>query len=202
MKFILGTKEYMTQVFDEQGRAFPATVLAVSPVLVTQVKTAERDGYAAVQVGTGETKPQRVSKSVRGHLKGKALSHLKEFRPQDTAGYTVGEEVSLSTFATGDRVEVSAVSKGKGFQGVVKRYGFAGGRRSHGQSHSEREPGSIGGGLRTHVPKGMRMAGRMGGERVTVKNLTVLAVLPEEGKLIISGAIPGRRGTVVEVVSR
>ena len=192
----------MTQVFDEQGRAFPATVLAVSPVLVTQVKTAERDGYAAVQVGTGETKPQRVSKSVRGHLKGKALSHLKEFRPEDTAGYTVGEEVSLSTFATGDRVEVSAVSKGKGFQGVVKRYGFAGGRRSHGQSHSEREPGSIGGGLRTHVPKGMRMAGRMGGERVTVKNLTVLAVLPEEGKLIISGAIPGRRGTVVEVVSR
>lgn len=192
----------MTQVFDEQGRAFAGTVLTVSPVTVTQVKTQERDGYTAVQVATGESKTSRVSKSVRGHLKGKTLKHLKEFRPEDTSAYTVGDEVALSTFAAGDKVEVSSVSKGKGFQGVVKRYGFAGGRRSHGQSHSEREPGSIGGGLRTHVPKGMRMAGRMGGERVTVKNLKVLAVMPEEGKLIISGAIPGRRGTLVEIVSR
>ncbi len=203
MKFILGTKQQMTQVFDEKGRVFAGTVLSVSPNAVTQVKTVASDGYSAVQIGFSAVKEKKVSKAVKGHLAkaGGLFKNLREFRVESESTATVGEKLDVSTFAPGDVVEVSAISKGKGFQGVVKRHGFAGGPRTHGQKHSEREPGSIGGGLRTHVPKGMRMAGRMGGDRITIKNLRVLAVRPEQNEIIISGAIPGRPGTLVEVRS-
>lgn len=205
MKFILGTKEKMTTVYSsEDGRAYAATIIMAAPAVVTQIKTKEKDGYNAVQIGFGETKESRVNKAQVGHAKGKALKHFKELRKRDETpveGVELGAAVDLSSFAVGDRVEVSAISKGKGFQGVVKRHGFHGGRRSHGQKHSEREPGSIGGGGRAggRVAKGMRMAGRMGNKRVTVRNLTVLQVIPETNELVLSGAVPGRRGTLVEI---
>jgi len=204
MKFILARKERMTQIFSEDGTVFAGTVLKTVPNVVTQVKSAETDGYTAVQVGFEDQKAERLSKAVLGHLKGKALRVLKEFRVEDTADYAVGTEVALDTFAAGDEVSVAGTTKGKGFQGVVKRHGFHGGRRSHGQKHSEREPGSIGGGGRAggRVAKGMKMGGRMGGDRVTVTGLKVLHVDAAKGEIIISGAVPGAKGTLLEVVSK
>ena len=199
MKFILATKEYMTQLFDEDGTVHPATVLAAAPNTVTQVKTTEKDGYVAVQVAMGERKEKRVHKAQRP--KG-LFHHFREYRAKD------GEEVALETgatvavadaFAAGDTVMVSGLSKAKGFQGVVKRHNFGGGPASHGQKHTARSPGSIGGGLRNRVPKGMRMAGRTGGRTVTVKNLKVLRVDSEKNLLYVEGAVPGRRGTLIEV---
>ncbi len=202
MKFLLAKKVNMTQVFDENGVAHPVTVLSAGPLTVTQVKDMARDGYKAVQVAFGERKEKNISKSLRGHLKGINASVLKEYRAKEGEDLpNLGDKIGLDSFAEGDTVTVSAVSKGKGFQGVVKRHGFKGGRRSHGQKHSEREPGSIGGGGRAggRVVKGMRMAGRMGGERVTVKNLKIIKILPESEELMVKGAIPGRRGTLVEI---
>ena len=215
MKFILGTKGPMTTVFTEDGRAYAATIISAAPNIVTQVKTVEKEGYNAVQVGAVETKEKRVNKAQLKHLHaalggaaykdGKALKHFREFRARDGSlpeGVEAGATLDLSVFVVGDKVEVSAVSKGKGFQGVVKRHGFHGGPRSHGQKHSERSPGSIGGsGGRAggRVAKGMRMAGRMGSDRTTVRNLLVLQVLPETNELVLAGAVPGRRGTLVEV---
>jgi large subunit ribosomal protein L3 len=204
MKFILGTKESMTQVFNEAGVVYPATILRVSPGIVSQVKTVEKDGYEAVQIAVIAAKDARMKKANKGHL-GAAYKHTKEFRPRKTGetidGLEKGAMVDMSAFAVGDTVEVAAVSKGKGFQGVVKRHGFKGDKASHGRKHSHRAPGSIGGGGRAggRVIKGMRMAGRMGGDRVTVKNLTVLAIDADSHTLLISGAVPGRRGTLVEV---
>ena len=204
MKFILGTKGRMLTVYTDDGRAYAATVINAAPNIVTQVKTPEKEGYAAVQVGATEVKETRVNKAQLGHAKGKALKHFRELRPRDgklPEGAELGATIDVSVFAVGEKVEVSAISKGKGFQGVVKRHGFHGGPRTHGQKHSEREPGSIGGGGRAggRVIKGMRMAGRMGGERVTVRNLAVLQVLPETSELVLAGAVPGRRGTLVEI---
>ena len=144
-----------------------------------------------------------INKPVLGIMKnfGQFLT-LKEFRLQEASTMKIGDIVDASVFAKGDTVAVSGISKGKGFQGGVKRHGFAGGSRTHGQKHSEREPGSIGGGLRSRVPKGMRMAGRMGGDRITVKNLKVLEIDKDNNILVISGAIPGRRGTMLEIVSK
>jgi len=205
MKFIVGTKTGMTQVFDEQGVCRAATVLRVEPAMVSQIKTTERDGYAAIQFASGSQKEHRVAKAQRGHFK-TAVARAREFRPRTeadstAASVTVGQTIDASVFAPGDVITVTAQSKGKGFQGVVKRHGFAGGRRSHGQKHSEREPGSIGGGGRAggRVIKGMRMAGRMGGDTITIKNLTVLQVNPAEQLLVVAGAVPGRTGTLVEV---
>ncbi len=205
MKFILGTKGKMLTVFTDEGRAFAATIINAAPNTVTQLKTVEKDGYAAVQVGALEKKETRVRKPQVGHAKmmgkGTALSTFKELRGA-AEGVEVGTKIDVSVFAPGDKVAVSAISKGKGFAGVVKRHGFHGGPRSHGQKHSERSPGSIGGsGGRAggRVAKGMRMAGRMGSDRVTVKNLSVLQVLPETNELVLAGAVPGKRGTVVEV---
>ncbi len=192
----------MTRVFGEDGRARAGTILSASPVTVTQVKTAEKDGYAAVQVGQGTRKTKNVSKAVLGHTKGKGFEAIREFVTTDTP--EVGSTIAADTFAVGDVVRVAGLTKGKGFAGVVKRHGFHGGRRTHGQKHSEREPGSIGGsGGRAggRVAKGMRMAGRMGGERVTVTNLKVLMVDPKAGQIIVSGAVPGRRGTLLEVIA-
>ena len=200
-KFILGTKGKMTQVFDESGVVQPATIVYAAPLTVTQVKTTERDGYAAVQVGAGTRKEKNLSGAVKGHLKDLgSFMHLREERGVE-GEFTRGDKIELSVFAPGDVVEVSSTSKGKGFQGVVKRHGFKGGPRSHGQKNKERAPGSIGGGGRAggRVVKGMRMAGRMGGERVTVRNLKVLQVDSASNILLISGAIPGRPGTLVEI---
>jgi large subunit ribosomal protein L3 len=203
MKFTLGRKLNMTQIFDKEGAVRPATVIEVSPVVVTQVKSVDSDGYSAVQVGTGERNKSRITKAVRGHIKEAGnFSHISEFRVEDTAPFKVGDTIDSNLFKEGDTIQVSGVSKGKGFQGVVKRHGFAGGPRTHGQKHSEREPGSIGGGLRNKVPKRMRMAGRMGGDRVTVKNLEILHVDPTEKLIYISGAVPGRRGTMLEIISK
>lgn len=206
MKFVLGTKERMTQVFDQEGVAYPATILHVSPHKVTQVKGVEKDGYEALQVATGEQKSQRVSKAVQGHAGG-AYQHMREFRPRENQadvleGVEKGTEYDASVFEAGDTVSVSAVSKGKGFQGVVKRHGFSGADKSHGTKHNERAPGSIGATGPNRVFRGKKMAGRMGGDRVTVKNLKVLEVNPERNILLVSGAVPGRRGTVVEVRSK
>lgn len=203
MKFILGTKEGMTQVFDADGVCHPATVLRVSPMTVTQIKQEAENGYAAVQVAAGAQKEHRHTKAEKGHLGG-AFRFVKEFRPrknyeESVAGFEKGQQLDASVFAAGDAVVVSAVSKGKGFQGGVKRHGFAGGRASHGQKHSLREPGSIGATGFGRVLKGTRMAGRMGSDKITVKNLRILQVNPEENVLLIKGAIPGRKGALVTV---
>jgi large subunit ribosomal protein L3 len=203
MKFILGTKTGMTQVFTQDGRCHPATVLKVAPAKISQVKTFEVDGYDAVQLASGAQKEHRVSKAAKGHF-GSAVAVAREFRArpgynESTDGIEKGATLDASVFEAGDDVTVSATSKGKGFQGVVKRHKFAGGRRSHGQKHSEREPGSIGATGVARVLKGTRMGGRMGGEVVTVKGLKVLQVNIDENILVVSGAVPGRKGTLVEV---
>ena len=191
----------MTQIFDKEGVVRPATLVEASPIVVSQVKTKENDQYGAVQVASGAISDKNLSKPMKGHLKDLgAFASLREFRMDDIT-YKVGDKIDLSQFKEGDIIQVSAISKGKGFQGVVKRHGFAGGPRTHGQKHSEREPGSIGGGLRNKVPKKMRMAGRMGSDKFTIKNLRVLHIDQNTNTLYISGAIPGRRGTLVEVIS-
>ena len=206
MKFILGTKGRMTQIFTEDGQALAGTVITAGPVVVTQVKSKEtKDGYGAVQVGFGERRASLLSKSVRGHLKDKSFATLKEFRTDEIGDLAVGSEIKADVFNVGDEVEVAGTSKGRGFAGVVKRYNFKGGRRSHGQKHSERERGSSGGGpgrAGGRVALGMRMAGRMGTDRVTVKNLKVIAVDPSSNQIIISGAVPGAPGSLVEIVAK
>jgi large subunit ribosomal protein L3 len=200
MKFMLGTKGKMTHVFDEAGNAHAATLVAAGPLTVTQSKTVDTDGYEATQIGFGSKKEKNINKAQVGHFKGHgAFRTVREF--SDGTTHSVGEKIELSVFTPGDVVTVSALSKGKGFQGVVKRHGFKGGPRSHGQKNKERSPGSIGGGGRAggRVVKGMRMAGRMGGDRITVRNLRILQVVPETNTLVISGAIPGRVGTLVEI---
>jgi len=205
----LAKKVNMTQIFGEDGAVQPVTVLSVGEMVVSQIKTKEKDGYNAVQIGSGSRLEKNTSKPVRGHLKNVNLPNdekrnsavLKEFRMTEASALNKGDHISIDTFAVGDKVDVSAVSKGKGFQGVVKRHGFHGGPRSHGQKHSEREPGSIGGGGRKggKVIKGMRMAGRMGSDRITVQNLKVVGIDKDNNEMMISGAIPGRRGTLVEI---
>jgi len=204
MKFILGKKENMTEYFSPEGQIFPVTVVKAGPVTVTKVFEKSKDGYSAVQVGFGVQKESRVTKGERGAMKGAFYKTLKEFRlkPGDTNDVKEGDVIDISAFSLGDKLQVSSISKGKGFQGVVKRHGFHGGPRTHGQKHSEREPGSIGGGLRTHVPKGMRMAGRTGSDRITQKNLKVVFLDKENDLMLIKGAIAGRRGSLVEIVSR
>ena len=197
MKFILGTKQNMTQLFDENGVVHPVTVIKTAPMVVTQVKTVNKDGYDAVQVGFGSKSPRRINKALKGQMKDLGnFQYLKEI--SGVKDSSIGDKLNPE-LTPGEKVEVSAISKSKGFQGVVKRHGFHGGPRSHGQKHSEREPGSIGAGGYQRVFKGTRMAGRMGGDRVTVTNLTVISYDKETGELFVRGAVPGRRGTLVEV---
>ena len=204
MKFILGKKENMTEYFSPEGQVFPVTAVLAGPVTVTKVFEKSKDGYDAVQIGFGVQKKQRITKPRAGTMKGGFYRTLKEFRLKstDTNNIKEGDIIDVSVFSWGDKLQVSSVSKGKGFQGVVKRHGFHGGPRSHGQKHSEREPGSIGGGLRTHVPKGMRMAGRTGGDRITQKNLKVIFIDKENKLMCVKGAIAGKRGSLVEIISR
>ncbi|MES2315235.1 MAG: 50S ribosomal protein L3 [Patescibacteria group bacterium] len=204
MKFILATKENMMEYFTPEGEVVPVTIVKAGPITVTRVFSKDKDGYDSVQVGFGNQSKHRINKPEAGVMKDAQYRTLKEFRLKvtDKSEAKVGDVIDVSAFAPGDKLQVSSISKGKGFQGVVKRHGFAGGPRTHGQKHSEREPGSIGGGLRTHVPKGMRMAGRMGSDRITQKNLKVVMVDPENNLMLIKGAITGKRGTLVEIVAR
>lgn len=204
-KGILGKKVGMTQIFTESGEAVPVTVIEAGPCYVTQVKTVETDGYNAVQLGFEEVKPKRLTKPELGHLRKNGLPplrHLREIRTDDAASYEVGQIIDVSIFAEGERVDVTGTSKGRGFAGVVKRHGFGGGPKTHGQSDRHRAPGSIGA---TTTPgrvfKGLRMAGRMGGNRVTVQNLEVVRVDPERNLLVVKGAVPGARGGLLLIRS-
>lgn len=192
----------MTQFYSSEGTVIPATILIALPNTVTDVRTEERDGYSAVQIAAFPKSIKNASRAVLGHTGGKAYEMIKEFRLTNT-DLKKGDTVEVDVFASGDAISATGTSKGKGFQGVVKRHGFKGGPRSHGQKHSEREPGSIGGGGRAggRVAQGMRMAGRMGGDRVTIKNLSVLAVDKENGVLLVKGAVPGKRGDIIEIRS-
>jgi len=189
----------MTQIFDETGKVFPATVVSAGPVTVTQVKNADVDGYESVQIGFGEEKEKNLKKAQKGHFGDLgSFKTLREFRVPNGKAQK-GDVIDATAFEVGDRVTVSAISKGKGNQGVVKRHNFAGGNRTHGNKHSERRPGSIGSTGPQRVLKGLKMMGRMGSDRVTVKNLKVLQIDKDTNTLVISGAIPGRPGTLVEI---
>lgn len=197
MKGILGKKVGMTQIFDEAGNVIPVTVIEAGPCFVTQVKTKERDGYQAIQLGFEEVKLKRLTKGQLGHLRKRdlpPLRYLREIRVNDVSGYEEGQKIRVSIFDVGDLVDVAGISKGRGFAGVVKRHGFKGGPKTHGQSDRHRAPGSIG---QTTTPgrvyKGKRMAGHMGNERVTVQNLRVVLVDPERNLLAVKGAVPGAR---------
>jgi len=202
MAAILARKLGMTQRFrEEDGRVERVTVLEAGPCPVTAIRTAERDGYDAVQLGFGATREKKISKPELGHLKkagAPPLRHLAEFR--DEAGeLSVGDEVTVEAFEPGQVVKVSGVSKGKGFQGTIKRHNFSAGPKSHG-SHNVRAPGSIGASATpSRVFKGMRGAGRMGGKRVTQRGLEVVEVIPKDNLLLVRGSVPGSRGTAVEV---
>lgn len=202
MKYLLATKQEMTQYFSPDGKCVAATLLAAGPVTVTALRSKEKDGYSAIQFGFGTQLPKRVAKPQQGALKELGMfKFLREYRPKsgDVAEVKVGDKVTVEAFTPGDDITVTGTSKGKGFQGVVKRHGFHGGSRTHGQKHSEREPGSIGATGPQKVLKGTRMAGRMGSDTITVKGLKILAVDPTNNLLLVSGAIPGRRGTLIEV---
>ncbi|MBI2474431.1 MAG: 50S ribosomal protein L3 [Candidatus Taylorbacteria bacterium] len=205
MKFIVGKKLNMSQNFKADGAVVPVTAIVAEPMTVTQVKSKATDGYDAIQVGYGLTKESKINKAQKGHAKGLGnFGHYKEFRVADVSTYKVGDRITVANFELGEKVRVSGKSKGKGFQGGVKRHGFKGGSRTHGQKHSEREPGAIGGGGRAggRVVKGMRMAGRMGSDRITIDNLHIEAVLPDQNVLLLSGAVPGTRGSSLEIIGK
>ena len=202
MKFILGLKLGMSQIFDEKGKVVPVTLIEAGPCIVTQIKTKEKDGYWAVQIGFGEAK--KVTKAIAGHLKklGKLL-FLREFRNKepkiDDKELKRGDRIDVSVFQEGDKVKVSGLSKGKGFAGVVKRWHFHGRPATHGTKHELRTPGSVGSSFPERVIKGKKMPGRMGFERVTVRNLKVVKVDKENNLLAIKGAVPGAKGTLLEI---
>ncbi len=200
---VLGEKLGMTQVWDAENRLVPVTVIKAGPCVVTQVRTAETDGYAAVQLGFGAIDPRKVNKPETGHFEKAGVSprrYLVEIRTPDAGEYAPGQELTVEAFEAGAKVDVSGTTKGKGFAGVMKRHGFAGVSASHGAHRNHRKPGSIGAcATPSRVFKGQRMAGRMGGVRQTTQNLTIHAVDAEKGLLLIKGAVPGPRGGVVLV---
>lgn len=202
MRGILGKKIGMTRFFDESGRPTSATVIEAGPCSVVQIKTEEKDGYRAVQLGYQDQLEKRMIKPMLGHFKRAGVAPqkiLKEFRDYD-GEIKEGDRIGVDIFSAGDRVRVSGISKGKGFTGVVKGHHFAGGPKSHGQSDRHRAPGSIGqSAYPKRVFKGMRMAGRMGNERVTLRRLRILKVIPEKNLLLIEGSVPGARNSIVEI---
>ena len=205
MKFILGTKVNMTQFFKEDGAVVPATIVSVPKSVVTQVKTVDTDGYNSIQIASGERKEKNIAKAQLGHFNGKGnFRFIKEFRlkEEETSDLKVGDELNADIFEVGDIVAVSGTSKGKGFQGGVKRHGFKGSPTSHGHRHDTRKPGSIGATGPQRVFKGTRMAGRMGSDRISVKNLEIVAVDTKNNQLLVKGALPGKRGTMLEIISR
>ncbi len=200
MAAILGKKLGMSQLFNEDGERVPVTVIEAGPCTVTQVKTVENDGYAALQIGFGEVKEQRVNKPLAGHFKKAGVSprrHLAEIRGRDDA--EVGDEITVADFEVGQKVKVSGVSRGKGFAGVIKRHGFAGGPGSHG-AHFHRAPGSVGASATpSRVFKGLRLPGHMGNRRCTQRGLTVVATDPENNLLMVKGSVPGGTNAVVYI---
>jgi len=205
VKGVLGTKLGMTQVFSDEGKVVPVTVVAAGPCVVTAVRTPGSDGYSAVQLGYGEIDPRKVTKPVAGHFSKAGVTprrYLVELRTSDADQYTLGQEVTAETFGAGDLVDVTGRSKGKGTAGVMKRHGFKGLGASHGTQRKHRSPGSIGGcATPGRVFKGLKMAGRMGNARTTMPRLTVHAVDAERGLLLIKGAVPGPKGSLVLVRS-
>jgi large subunit ribosomal protein L3 len=204
VKGLLGTKLGMTQVWDENNKLIPVTVIEIAPNVVTQLRTAEKDGYSAVQIAAGAIDPRKVTKPLTGHFDAAGVTprrHVTEVRTADAAEYSLGQELTVDgTFEAGQLVDVVGTSKGKGFAGVMKRHNFKGVSASHGAHRNHRKPGSIGASSTpSRVFKGMRMAGRMGGERVTVQGLKVHSVDVEKGLLLVKGAVPGARGRLVFV---
>ncbi|MCE2754861.1 MAG: 50S ribosomal protein L3 [Ignavibacteriae bacterium] len=202
---LLGRKLGMTSIFSENGEYVPCTVIEAGPCAVVQVRTLEKDGYTAVQLGYGEIAERKVSQPLAGHFKKAGIApkrHIKEFR-MDNITVAPGETVTIETILQiGDKVKVSGTSKGRGFQGVMKRHHFGGvGMSTHGQSDRQRAPGSIGSSsYPSRVFKGMRMAGRMGGTRISIRNLEVLDIMPDQNLLVIKGSIPGAINSIVEIV--
>lgn len=204
MKGIIGKKVGMTQIFDEKGNVIPATIIEAGPCYVTQVRTADRDGYVAVQLGYSETNPKRLTQGQLGHLRRNnlpALRHLREFRLRDDElSVEEGAEIKVDVFEKGERVDVIGVSKGRGFAGTIKRHGFHRQPKTHGQSDRERAPGAVG---MCATPgrtlPGKKMAGRMGNERVTIKNLEVVVVDAERNLLAVRGSVPGAKNGLVMI---
>jgi large subunit ribosomal protein L3 len=200
---LLGKKLGMTQVWDESNKLVPVTVVEIAPNVVTQLRTPEVDGYSAVQIAYGQIDPRKVTQPLTGHFEKAGVTprrHVTELRTDDTSSYSLGQELTVDLFEAGTKVDVVGTSKGKGFAGVMKRHNFKGVSASHGSHRNHRKPGSIGASSTpSRVFKGMRMAGRMGGERVTVLNLTVHSVDLEKGLLLVKGAVPGARGRLVFV---
>ncbi len=204
MKTILGEKVGMTQIFTDDARAVPVTVIKAGPCTITQIKTPESDGYSAVQISYKEIKPGKLNKAEQGHYARAGVSaarHLLEFRVDDTAGFEVGQQLTVAdVLEKGQKADVSGISKGKGFQGVMQRHNFKGQGASHGAHRIHRAPGSIGAcATPARVFKGKRMAGQMGGERVTILNLDVVEVDAERGLILLGGSVPGPKGSLVAV---
>nr|WP_290667334.1 50S ribosomal protein L3 [Ardenticatena sp.] len=203
MKGILGKKIGMTQIYDENGQVIPVTVIEAGPCFVTQIRTKERDGYNAVQLGFEQVKPKKLNKPQLGHLEkanAPALKYLREFPLEDGEELTLGQRIDVSVFEVGELVDVTGVSKGRGFAGGVKRHNFNRQRKTHGQSDRERAPGSLGAGTSPgRVFKGKRLPGHMGQERVTVQNLKVVMVDPERNLLVVKGAVPGARNGLLMI---
>jgi large subunit ribosomal protein L3 len=203
LKGLLGEKLGMTQVWDENNRVVPVTVVKAGPCVVTQVRTPQTDGYDAVQIAYGAPNPRKVTKPMQGHFDKAGVTprrHVVELRTADASEYTLGQQLTVELFEPGQVVDVVGTSKGKGFAGVVKRHGFAGLRASHGVQRKHRSPGSIGGcATPGRVFRGQRMAGRMGGERVTAQNVSVHSVDADQGLLLLKGAVPGATGGLVLV---
>jgi len=214
MKFILGKKIGMSQIFDENGNQIPVTLVEAGPCEILQVKTKENDGCEAVQLGWGKIEKK---KKIKKAMKGKEFRYIREFEVQPTTNpegvapqpygagnqqpttFKNGDKIDVSVFQEGDKVKISGISKGKGFQGVVKRHGFHGRNATHGVKHEERKPGSIGSSWPERVIKGRKMPGRMGAERVMVKNLKIVKVDKENNLIVVRGAVPGYRGTLLEI---
>jgi large subunit ribosomal protein L3 len=204
-KGVLGEKLGMTQVFDDEGRIVPVTVVQAGPCVVTRVRTPDADGYSAVQLGFGQIDPRKVNKPLTGHFDKAGVTprrHVVELRTEDAAEYELGQEITVEVFEAGQRIDVTGRSKGKGTAGVMKRHGFKGLGASHGTQRKHRSPGSIGGcATPGRVFKGLRMAGRYGNTRTTVQNLTVHAIDADKGLLLIKGAVPGPNGGLILVRS-
>jgi len=202
---LIGKKVGMTQLFNDKGEVIPVTVIEAGPCTVTELRSAVRDGYAAVQLGYGSNKESRFTRPVLGQFKKRNLPparHLREFRVEDTAGFEVGQSLTVSIFEKGRHVDIQGVTKGRGFTGVVKRYGFVAGHASHGPTHGK-QPGSIGASAYpSRVVKGKRLPGRMGGVNLTIKNLEVVGVDPEQNVLLVRGAVPGPPNGLVVVKKR
>lgn len=203
MAGLLGHKIGMTQIFDDKGLSVPVTVVQAGPCYVTQIKTVEIDGYNAVQLSYQDKKEKRTNKPVKGHFAKASISpkrYLKEFDFGETIELKLGDEIKADIFKAGLMVQVSGLTKGKGFQGTVKRHGFTGGPKSHGQSDRLRAPGSLGqSSYPSRVYKGIRMAGRLGGDRITLKNALIMKVDSENNLLFIKGAVPGAKNTLLEI---